>query len=784
MRSCPDRAQIAGLPDRSGEMDCAPHVQRRAIDINQGMTNIMNSLFRPRHGLGFAALAVGSVAFAALNGCGGDDDVDGDDLTAEEVRSIIDRAVPGGLASLTVPATDAEIPVPPAPNGYPGRFDTTEAKRYLGKMLFHDPIRTQRVNVNVGQPLDFPLATAFGGTIGVTDSADGVAPEDVFAKSTSASVEAVRMQTVGTGSCGSCHIGEAGGKAGQLLNFNTGGEGRGYTDEAGNFFPRRRPMASLTKLRDEPLFPGDALVDALPTLTDIFMFNGERVVATPALFYQNLGAKDLSILQSGRLDALDSVGRLSPSMVGFAFNNRLLFGGFGGELSAVPGALQPSSILLDQPFEDPAQENLTFLLLDAHRMLGGQNAALQEIPAFVQAFREAFPVEADAADASGSLDDLINDFNVARATATFLRTAVTRDTPYDRFLAGDDAALTPSQLRGARLFFTPATEGGAGCFSCHSGPMLNKQPDDPDVSGLGKFVEENFANIGIGDHPVQALNAFARDNATDYHAEDTGRHEITGKDEDRFKFRSLTLRQLRDARQFFHNGSFDSIRDVVEYFNAGVPQDKTAGAEPNLDPRFTSPRGKGTTGLGLEPEQIDDLSDFLENGLHDATFAKSFQPTADDLKYSVNHPTLAAAGAKDGVLLSGSAIDDNDPLARRDQGLEFLDVTAQADMEVSTNGSKDTWKISNTSGSVIDTHLLVIVTGLAPGVTVDAPEKTINRALPGGIASGEPVGEPVYRVFLPSGVLEPGASISVDIVRNGGSSSSYKLKLLSGQGKP
>lgn len=85
---------------------------------------------------------------------------------------------------------------------------------------------------------------------------------------------------------------------------------------------------------------------------------------------------------------------------------------------------------------------------------------------------------------------------------------------------------------------------------------------------------------------------------------------------------------------------------------------------------------------------------------------------------------------------------------------------------------------------MIDTHVLVIVTGLAQSVTVDAPESTANKALPGGTASGESVGEPVYRVFLQDGVLEPGASISVDIVRDGGSSSSYKLKLLSGQGKP
>ena len=254
--------------------------------------------------------------------------------------------------------------------------------------------------------------------------------------------------------------------------------------------------------------------------------------------------------------------------------------------------------------------------------------------------------------------------------------------------------------------------------------------------------------------------------------------------EDRYKFRSLTLRQLRDARQFFHNGSFESVRDVVEYFNAGIPQDPTAGAEPTLDVRFTNPRGDGTQGLGLTPQEVDDLTDFLENGLYDPTFAESFQPTADDLNYSVMHPTLAAAGAVDGMLLSGLAIDDDDPLSRRDQGLEFLDVTAQAEMSVSTTGSTDTWVITNTSASVIDTHLLVIVTGLESGVTVDAPEQTRNRARPGGRPSGEPVGQPVYRVFLPKGVLEPGASISVDIVRSGGSNDSYGLKLLSGQGEP
>lgn len=746
----------------------------------------MNETRRARNSWWMTALVVSPVALVACGDNGDTPDGGPDPASPAAVRGLIESQIPGGVSKLQVPVMDKDIPVPPAPTAYPGRFDTTEAKRYLGKLLFHDPVRTQRVNKNQGQPLNFPRATAFGGTIGITDSPDGPPPAGTFANTTSAMVQAIFAATAGTGSCGSCHIGEASGKAGQALNFNTGGEGRGYTDAEGSFFPRRRAMASLLKLRAQPLFPGDALVDALPTLADVFQFaSGAPIVTTPALFYHHLGDSTLGILQSGRLDQVDSVGRQSPSMIGFAFNNRLLFGGFGGERSSTIGSIQPSSILLNPPYDDPAQENLNFLLLDAHRMLNFQAAALQAIPAFVQAFREAFPAEAQEADRRGDMNILINDFNEARAQATFLRTAVTRDTPYDRFLAGDDSALTPAQLRGAKLFFTKASNNGAGCFECHSGPMLNKQPSDPDLAGVGVLVEENFANVGIGDHPVQALTAAARGHATAYHAEDTGREEITGKATDRFKFRSLTLRQLKDARTFFHSGSFTRVRDVVSYFNAGIPADPTAGAEPTLDARFTSPRGDGTTGLGLTDSQIDDLTDFLENALYDSTFKDQFNINADDLNYTAKHPTLKAAGAVDGVLLSGAAMDSNDPLSRRDQGLEFLDVTSRLTTTVSTSGSADTWVITNQSGSVVDTHLLAVVKGLPAGITVNAKEVTTNKALPGGAASGEAAGQPYYRLFLPEGVLNPGQSISLTVIRTGGGSSgSYGWRFYSGQGKP
>jgi cytochrome c peroxidase len=717
---------------------------------NEPKRNLSLSAYRPgdappskptRRNVILATLAGSMSACLLLLGVAAADD---NNDSAVALREFIDHQV-GGIDKLKVPASDAAIPLPRQADGTVNpRYKTTEEKRYLGKLLFHDPIRTARIDPN------------YGGL----------------------------LATKQTGSCGSCHLGEADGKAGAVLNFSVGGEGRGYTDENGNFIVRRRPRTDiLPKLRENPLFPGDALVDSLPTLTDVYLVPpapGHLEVDTPAR--QEKLPPFLQLVATGRLDALDSVGRQSPSMIGFAFNNRLLLGGLAGEPDAEPGALNP--------FGDPAQENLTLLLLDAHRMLTAQSAELQKFPAFVKLFRDAFPEEAAQADAKHDINLLINDQTVLRATATFLRTTVTRNTPFDRFLAGDNHALTPSQLRGAKLFFTPATggHGGAGCSTCHSGPMFNKQHDDPDVAGIGQFVEENFVNVGIGDHPLQALGRLVR-NDPNFH--DEGRKETTRNEDAAFRFRVVTLRQLKDARTFFHNGSFTSVRDVVKYFNDGVPQDPTAGAAPTLSTRFTNPRGPGSArGLGLSDRQIDDLTDFLENALYDPAFVKydpnsttsTLQPNERDLTYSKYRPDLAALGAKDGFVISGLATDNNDPLSRRDEGLEFLDVTSQVHGErIGTRGQDgrqmDTYRFTNTGSSVVDTHLLIVVRGLADRIRLE------NAS---GITSS---GDPYIRVFLRDGVLPPEKSIARTLVfrRRGGDNApplDYSLDLLSGQGNP
>ena len=84
-----------------------------------------------------------------------------------QLRRFIDQQV-GGIEKLKVPSTDAEIPLPRLKDGTVNpRYKTTEQKRYLGKMLFHDPIRTARID------------PAYGGVLATSQTA----------------------------SCGSCHLG-------------------------------------------------------------------------------------------------------------------------------------------------------------------------------------------------------------------------------------------------------------------------------------------------------------------------------------------------------------------------------------------------------------------------------------------------------------------------------------------------------------------------------------------------------------------------------------------------
>lgn len=131
-------------------------------------------------------------------------------------------------------------------------------------------------------------------------------------------------------------------------------------------------------------------------------------------------------------------------------------------------------------------------------------------------------------------------------------------------------------------------------------------------------------------------------------------------------------------------------------------------------------------------------------------------------------------------MLSGLAINNNDPLSRRDQGLEFLDVTSRAhisliDRDREDGRQRDVYRITNNSTSIIDTHLLLVANGLPRQIQL------VN-------GSGRTqAGDPYLRVFLKDGVILPSQAIIVSLVfkrERQDPRVNYRLELLSGLGRP
>jgi len=159
-----------------------------------------------------------------------------------------------------------------------------------------------------------------------------------------------------------------------------------------------------------------------------------------------------------------------------------------------------------------------------------------------------------------------------------------------------------------------------------------------------------------------------------------------------------------------------------------------------------------------------------------------FELGETDVLYSVYRPDLAALGAVDGRPASGLPQDNDDALSRRDAGLEILDVTgrlsvARIGSRTSEGGKRreDVLRISNVSPDIVDTHLLLVVQGLADRLEVEN-------------ASGfTGAGDPYIREFLSGGALLPGQAATVRVVvhrPSHGPEITYAIKLLSGQGNP
>lgn len=155
---------------------------------------------------------------------------------------------------------------------------------------------------------------------------------------------------------------------------------------------------------------------------------------------------------------------------------------------------------------------------------------------------------------------------IAKAIASFERTVLSGNAPYDKFKAGEEKALSEAAERGRKLFF-----GKANCSACHAG---------------SSFSDFAFHNIGVG---------------MDKDEPDVGRFSQTNLLGDKGSFKTPTLREIARTAPYMHDGSLKTLEDVVDFYNKGGVEN------PQLDEELFP--------LKLTVEQKADLITFLKEGL-------------------------------------------------------------------------------------------------------------------------------------------------------------------------
>jgi cytochrome c peroxidase len=217
----------------------------------------------------------------------------------------------------------------------------------------------------------------------------------------------------------------------------------------------------------------------------------------------------------------------------------------------------------------------------------GEDDMMESRLAFVPEYRQRF------AEVFG--DDWPNIRHAYMAIAAFERTIVQTDTPFDNYMRGDDDALTDAQKRGLDLF-----AGKAGCMACHNGPLLSdEQYYNLGVPPYAGWEDDELAQITFrfeiyGKGSTEKMYRAIKDDPGLYFRSKDARHKG--------KFRTPSLRYTKYTFPYMHNGMLETLRDVVEFYNAGGGENEFAATKsPAMQP------------LGLSDAEIDDLVAFLES---------------------------------------------------------------------------------------------------------------------------------------------------------------------------
>ena len=215
---------------------------------------------------------------------------------------------------------------------------------------------------------------------------------------------------------------------------------------------------------------------------------------------------------------------------------------------------------------------------------------LLAIPEYVTLFHAAFP---------GTPDNALGFQHAATAIAAFEMQSFTKtDSPFDRYLARNDAALSATEKRGGLLFF-----GTARCGSCHNGPLL----------GGDGFANTGAPQLGPGMGSAEPL--------------DLGRGELANSDFYRFAFRIAPLRNVELTAPYFHDGVYPTLEAVVRHYNDVATALRTydvTQVAPDVRPLYHGGDAVNSQiltrldfrlqqPLKLTPEQVNDLVSFLKS---------------------------------------------------------------------------------------------------------------------------------------------------------------------------
>jgi cytochrome c peroxidase len=216
-------------------------------------------------------------------------------------------------------------------------------------------------------------------------------------------------------------------------------------------------------------------------------------------------------------------------------------------------------------------------------------AELQKDSKYQTMFKQAYPEQASAFTMTNIID----------AIATFERTLLSFNSPYDKYLRGESNNFGDSQKRGMTLFFSEKSE----CFHCHGGFNFS----DSSVHENATTLAQRFHNNGL----------YNIDGKGGYPKTDRGLYDMTSHKDDMGKFKAPTLRNIAVTAPFMHDGSIDTLEGVLaHYVNGGT--NKRSGKNKGFG--SANPfKSEFVPGLELSEQDKTDLLNFLRS-LTDETF--------------------------------------------------------------------------------------------------------------------------------------------------------------------